>query len=108
MLGQQNVTISTSSSTTSQPASAVELSLYLVLDRSGSMSWITEVVQSTTRKCQNYTEDNCSEYPPENDEAVQRRNLESKPRCDNAGNVLFGERGRHRHLHGRLHGPGQW
>jgi hypothetical protein len=58
MLGQQNVTISTSSSTTSQPASAVELSLYLVLDRSGSMSWITEVVQSTTRKCQNYTEDN--------------------------------------------------
>lgn len=63
LLGPKAETISTTSSTTSQASSTPAMSMYLVLDRSGSMSWITNVVQSTTTKCQNYTEDNWSSYP---------------------------------------------
>jgi Flp pilus assembly protein TadG len=63
ILGQTMQTISASSSTTSQASSSPAMSMYLVLDRSGSMSWVTDVVQSTTNKCQNYTEDNWSSYP---------------------------------------------
>lgn len=63
LLGPTTETISTSSSTTSQASSTPAMSMYLVLDRSGSMSWVTDVVQSKTTKCQNYTEDNWSQYP---------------------------------------------
>jgi Flp pilus assembly protein TadG/uncharacterized protein YegL len=63
LLGLTAETISTTSSTTSQASSTPAMSMYLVLDRSGSMSWITDVVQSTNTKCQNYTEDNWSSYP---------------------------------------------
>ncbi len=39
------------------------LSMYLALDRSGSMSFITDTIKSQTDKCQNYTSDNWSQYP---------------------------------------------
>ncbi|MDQ0456267.1 TadE/TadG family type IV pilus assembly protein [Rhizobium paknamense] len=39
------------------------LSLYLVLDRSGSMSFVTDTVDSSRSSCQNYTESNWSKYP---------------------------------------------
>jgi Flp pilus assembly protein TadG len=55
--------ISASSGTASNVQQAGALSMYLVLDRSGSMSWVTDVVQSKTVGCQNYTEGNWSSYP---------------------------------------------
>ncbi|MGG7516836.1 VWA domain-containing protein [Allorhizobium undicola] len=39
------------------------LSLYLVLDRSGSMSFVTETVDSSRTSCQNYTQSNWGSYP---------------------------------------------
>lgn len=39
------------------------ISMYLVLDRSGSMSFKTDSVDSTKTSCQNYTSDNWGKYP---------------------------------------------
>lgn len=62
-LGKSSTTIAAVSQTSSQSESKNAMSMYLVLDRSGSMSWITDTVKSTTTKCQNYTDDNWSQYP---------------------------------------------
>ncbi len=62
-LGKNSVTVATKSQTSSQSESKNAMSMFLVLDRSGSMSWITDTVKSTTTKCQNYTADNWSSYP---------------------------------------------
>jgi Flp pilus assembly protein TadG len=58
LIASKTVTIGASSSAASQSASKNAMSMYVVLDRSGSMSWITDVIQSTTAKCQNYTSAN--------------------------------------------------
>lgn len=58
LLGQDSVHVSVSSSSQSSTESKNALSMFLVLDRSGSMAWITDDVQSYTTKCQNHTEEN--------------------------------------------------
>lgn len=63
LVGPKTATVGASSSTTSQSASKNAMSMFVVLDRSGSMSFMTDVVQSTTTGCQNYTSSNWSKYP---------------------------------------------
>ena len=63
MVGYTTSKITASSATQSQAESKNAMSMYLVLDRSGSMSWVTDTVFSTTTKCQNYTASNWSTYP---------------------------------------------
>lgn len=57
--------VSTTSGTISNIAQAGmnAISMYLVLDRSGSMSWVTDEIVSKTKACQNYTADNWNQYP---------------------------------------------
>jgi Flp pilus assembly protein TadG len=62
-LGKNSVTIAAASQSSSQSESKNAMSMFLVLDRSGSMSWVTDTIKSTTTKCQNYTDDNWSKYP---------------------------------------------
>ncbi|PKA41732.1 pilus assembly protein TadG [Rhizobium sullae] len=64
VIGFKTTDIGAVSQTTSgHQESQGALSMYLVLDRSGSMSFITDQVKSYTTKCQNYTSDNWREYP---------------------------------------------
>jgi Flp pilus assembly protein TadG len=64
IFGQNNVRISTtSSSVNGQTDTQGALSMYLALDRSGSMSFITDTIKSQTTKCQNYTANNWGKYP---------------------------------------------
>jgi Flp pilus assembly protein TadG len=64
LVGFTNKTVAaTSSAVNGQVDSQGGLSMYLVLDRSGSMSFITDTIKSQTDKCQNYTSDNWREYP---------------------------------------------
>ncbi len=51
-------TVNASTSAKSATESKNALSMFLVLDRSGSMSFITNEVASTTQKCKNWTESN--------------------------------------------------
>lgn len=39
------------------------MSMYVVLDRSGPMSFVTDTVNGLLAKCQNYTAANWSNYP---------------------------------------------
>lgn len=58
LLGWNNVTIGTSSGSTSTGAvtsAGKALSMFLALDRSGSMAWVTDTVDTTQKKCYNYT-----------------------------------------------------
>ncbi|PZM13712.1 vWA domain-containing protein [Rhizobium tubonense] len=63
LVGPKTATVGASSSTTSQSASKNAMSMYVVLDRSGSMSFVTDVVQSLTTKCMNFTRDNWVDPP---------------------------------------------
>uniref|UniRef100_UPI0030C6807C vWA domain-containing protein n=1 Tax=Sinorhizobium sp. KGO-5 TaxID=1470810 RepID=UPI0030C6807C len=63
LLGQESVEIETQSTAESATESKNALSMYLVLDRSGSMAWKTNTVNTAKAKCQNYTEANWSKYP---------------------------------------------
>ncbi len=58
LIAGNSLTLSVSSSTTATKESKAGLSMYLVLDRSGSMSFVTEEVKSTTVPCQNFTSSN--------------------------------------------------
>lgn len=51
------------SSTQSEYASENALSMYVVLDRSGSMSFVTSTVDTTKSSCPNYTSSNWGWYP---------------------------------------------
>lgn len=63
LLGFTNRKIAASSSTSSVVVGNA-LSLYLVVDRSGSMSWVTNTALSTPATCQNYVdEDDWGYYP---------------------------------------------
>lgn len=50
-----NITVSASGSSKSSKPKKTGLSMYLALDRSGSMSFITEEVNKEVTKCENYT-----------------------------------------------------
>jgi len=59
LLGQKSTTMNAASSSTSATESKNALSMFLVLDRSGSMAFITnEKDPDTTKKCQNHTSAN--------------------------------------------------
>lgn len=63
VLGVNDPEIVASSKTTSQTATMNALSMYLVLDKSGSMAWITGSKDTSKTSCPNYTESNWSKYP---------------------------------------------
>jgi Flp pilus assembly protein TadG len=56
LLGHRTADIAAQSSTSSEVTSTA-LSLYLVVDRSGSMSYVTDTVLSSPSSCQNYRTD---------------------------------------------------
>lgn len=62
-LGKTSAPVGAVSTAQSQTVAKNALSMYLVLDRSGSMSFVTDTVFSTTTRCQNYTVDNWGYYP---------------------------------------------
>lgn len=66
-LGWKTVTIKAvskaESSTTPKTSIDHGISLYLVLDRSGSMSFITDQIDTSQNSCPNYTEDYWKYYP---------------------------------------------
>lgn len=55
-IGIDTVTISVSSTAESSFSKGAALSLYLVLDRSGSMSFMTDTIDKSKDSCDNYTE----------------------------------------------------
>ena len=63
VLGIRNADIAASTKTVSQTASMSALSMFLVLDQSGSMAWITGEKDTNQSSCPNYTEANWSKYP---------------------------------------------
>lgn len=63
VLGVNDPEIVAYSKTASQTATMNALSMYLVLDKSGSMAWITDTKDGTTSSCPNYTASNWSKYP---------------------------------------------
>lgn len=63
LLGQDRVTLETSSTAESATESKNALSMYLVLDRSGSMAWKTDTINTAKKSCPNYTESTWSKYP---------------------------------------------
>jgi Flp pilus assembly protein TadG/uncharacterized protein YegL len=57
LLGQKSTTMNATSSAESATESKNALSMFLVLDRSGSMAWITDEKEADlTKKCQNHSE----------------------------------------------------
>lgn len=58
LLGQTSTTMHTSSTAESATESKNALSMFLVLDRSGSMSFKTDEIASRTVACKNWTSDN--------------------------------------------------
>ena len=58
LLGQTSTTMNAKSSAESATESKNALSMFLVLDRSGSMAFITNEILSNNKKCQNHTAQN--------------------------------------------------
>jgi Flp pilus assembly protein TadG/uncharacterized protein YegL len=63
LLGKESIELETRSTAESATESKNALSMYLVLDRSGSMAWKTNTVNTAKASCPNYTEANWSRYP---------------------------------------------
>jgi Flp pilus assembly protein TadG/uncharacterized protein YegL len=63
LLGQKSIDIEIRATAESATESKNALSMYLVLDRSGSMAWKTNTPDATKSSCPNYTEANWSKYP---------------------------------------------
>ncbi|MEY9195724.1 MULTISPECIES: vWA domain-containing protein [Sinorhizobium] len=63
LLGTDSVELEASSTAESATESKNALSMYLVLDRSGSMAWKTNTINTTKKSCPNYTEATWSKYP---------------------------------------------
>lgn len=63
LLVKDKATLTASTSAESATESKNALSMFLVVDRSGSMSFKTNEIASKTEACQNYTESNWGEYP---------------------------------------------
>jgi Flp pilus assembly protein TadG/uncharacterized protein YegL len=57
-IGYKTMRVAVSSTSQSATESKNALSMYLVLDRSGSMAWKTDTVDSSKSSCVNWTEDN--------------------------------------------------
>ncbi|MFD2345363.1 vWA domain-containing protein [Sinorhizobium terangae] len=63
LLGTDSIELETRATAESATESKNALSMYLVLDRSGSMAWKTNTIDTTKSKCSNYTEANWDRYP---------------------------------------------
>ncbi|PDT80651.1 TadE/TadG family type IV pilus assembly protein [Sinorhizobium sp. BJ1] len=63
LLGTDSIELEASSTAESATETKNALSMYLVLDRSGSMAWKTNTINTTKKSCPNYTESNWSRYP---------------------------------------------
>lgn len=63
LLGRDSITLETRSTAESATESKNALSMYLVLDRSGSMAWKTNTINTALTSCPNYTASNWSKYP---------------------------------------------
>ena len=62
-MGARTMTVRSSSQASGAAKSTNAISLYLVLDRSGSMSFVTDTIDSSKTRCQNYTSSNWGYYP---------------------------------------------
>ncbi|MDB5552923.1 MAG: hypothetical protein JWL86_2907 [Rhizobium sp.] len=63
-VGYSTMPVGGVSMTQSQATSKNAMSMYVVLDRSGSMSWVTDSTSSLNSKCQNYFDiDDWAQYP---------------------------------------------
>ncbi|WEX77031.1 TadE/TadG family protein [Sinorhizobium numidicum] len=58
LLGKNSIELQTSSTAESATESKNAISMYLVLDRSGSMAWKTDTIDKTRTKCINWTASN--------------------------------------------------
>ncbi|MEI2301359.1 TadE/TadG family type IV pilus assembly protein [Ensifer sp. MJa1] len=63
LLGTKSIQLQTLATAESATESKNALSMYLVLDRSGSMAWKTNTKNTAKTSCPNYTEANWSKYP---------------------------------------------
>ncbi len=63
LLGKDSIELEASSTAESATETKNALSMYLVLDRSGSMAWKTNTINTAKKSCPNYTEFNWSKYP---------------------------------------------
>ncbi|MFK3780205.1 pilus assembly protein TadG-related protein [Agrobacterium sp. NPDC089420] len=61
--GAKTLDVSATGTAKSTVNKGAPISMYLVLDRSGSMSFKTDTVDTKKTSCQNYTSDNWSKYP---------------------------------------------
>ncbi|KJF72502.1 TadE/TadG family type IV pilus assembly protein [Agrobacterium arsenijevicii] len=61
--GVKTIDIAATGTAVSTVNKGAPISMYLVLDRSGSMSFKTDTVDAQKTSCQNYTSDNWSKYP---------------------------------------------
>jgi Flp pilus assembly protein TadG len=87
LLGISNRQIAAKSSTSSVVVGNA-LSLYLVVDRSGSMSWVTSTTLSTPSSCQNYRDINDWAYYP-NINSTSPCYLNKSGALKNAASSLF-------------------
>ncbi|OAP37789.1 hypothetical protein AU381_13510 [Sinorhizobium glycinis] len=63
LLGTDSIELAASSTAESATETKNALSMYLVLDRSGSMAWKTNTINTAKTSCPNYTEANWSKFP---------------------------------------------
>lgn len=63
LLGQKSILLETRATAESATETKNSLSMYLVLDRSGSMAWKSNAVNETKSSCPNYTPENWGRYP---------------------------------------------
>lgn len=63
LLGVKSVPLSVTSTAQSATETKNALSMHLVLDKSGSMAWITDSINTARTSCPNYTESNWRYYP---------------------------------------------
>ncbi|WP_216333263.1 TadE/TadG family type IV pilus assembly protein [Rhizobium sp. X9] len=63
LIGVKTLEVSATGTAKSTVNKGAPISMYLVLDRSGSMSFKTDTVDTKKTSCQNYTSDNWGSYP---------------------------------------------
>jgi Flp pilus assembly protein TadG len=62
-MGYSTMPVGAISTTQSESVAKNAMSMFVVLDRSGSMAWVTDTKDTTKAYCQNYTQSNWGYYP---------------------------------------------
>lgn len=88
LLGHTKGTLSAASTAESQTGSKNAISMFLVLDRSASMTFKTDDVESYTTACQNWTDDNWGGYNPPSKPCYVRKVAALKTAVATLVNVL--------------------